>query len=126
MIKLSEKGVFLASNNEIIAEEHLTGAIKKEEAKKGTIAWSIPVSYTHLDVYKRQLIDHRIIHIHQTVNVVFIQHLNELQGFINGHWVRFQHLSLIHISSFTGTVAHSVCPSGSAINTSHCSAPRSI
>ncbi|TIJ47286.1 aconitase [Escherichia coli] len=40
MIKLSEKGVFLASNNEIIAEEHFTGEIKKEEAKKGTIAWS--------------------------------------------------------------------------------------
>ncbi|EGK28474.1 aconitase family domain protein [Shigella flexneri K-272] len=38
MIKLSEKGVFLASNNEIIAEEHFTGEIKKEEAKKGTIA----------------------------------------------------------------------------------------
>ncbi|HAL1227189.1 TPA: aconitase [Escherichia coli] len=37
MIKLSEKGVFLASNNEIIAEEHFTGEIKKEEAKKGTI-----------------------------------------------------------------------------------------
>ena len=36
MIKLSEKGVFLASNNEIIAEEHFTGEIKKEEAKKGT------------------------------------------------------------------------------------------
>lgn len=33
MIKLSEKGVFLASNNEIIAEEHFTGEIK-EEAKK--------------------------------------------------------------------------------------------
>ncbi|HIA8068381.1 hypothetical protein, partial [Escherichia coli] len=29
MIKLSEKGVFLASNNEIIAEEHFTGEIKK-------------------------------------------------------------------------------------------------
>ncbi|STE46647.1 putative aconitase [Escherichia coli] len=34
MIKLSEKGVFLASNNEIIAEEHFTGEIKKEEAQK--------------------------------------------------------------------------------------------
>ncbi|MWR46752.1 aconitase [Escherichia coli] len=34
MIKLSEKGVFLASNNEIIAEEHFTGEIKKEEAKR--------------------------------------------------------------------------------------------
>ncbi len=34
MIKLSEKGVFLASNNEIIAEEYFTGEIKKEEAKK--------------------------------------------------------------------------------------------
>ena len=33
MIKLSEKGVFLASNNEIIAEEHFTGEIKKEEAQ---------------------------------------------------------------------------------------------
>ncbi len=27
MIKLSEKGVFLASNNEIIAEEHFTGEV---------------------------------------------------------------------------------------------------
>ena len=45
MIKLSEKGVFLASNNEIIAEEHFTGEIKKEEAKKGTIAWSIHSSH---------------------------------------------------------------------------------
>lgn len=42
MIKLSGKGAqFLASNNEIIAEEHFTGEIKKEEAVKGTIAWSI-------------------------------------------------------------------------------------
>ena len=45
MIKLSEKGVFLASNNEIIAEEHFTDEIKKEEAKKGTIAWSILSSH---------------------------------------------------------------------------------
>ncbi|HAW7859796.1 TPA: hydratase [Escherichia coli] len=45
MIKLSEKSVFLASNNEIIAEEHFTGEIKKEEAKKGTIAWSIHSSH---------------------------------------------------------------------------------
>ncbi|EHV0059582.1 hydratase [Escherichia coli] len=45
MIKLSEKDVFLASNNEIIAEEHFTGEIKKEEAKKGTIAWSILSSH---------------------------------------------------------------------------------
>lgn len=45
MIKLYEKGVFLASNNEIIAEEHFTGEIKKEEAKKGTIAWSILSSH---------------------------------------------------------------------------------
>ena len=45
MIKLSEKGVFLASNNEIIAEEYFTGEIKKEEAKKGTIAWSILSSH---------------------------------------------------------------------------------
>ncbi|WP_096889115.1 hydratase [Escherichia coli] len=45
MIKLSEKGVFLARNNEIIAEEHFTGEIKKEEAKKGTIAWSILSSH---------------------------------------------------------------------------------
>lgn len=36
MIKLSEKGVFLASNNEIIAEEHFTGEIKKKK-QKGTI-----------------------------------------------------------------------------------------
>ena len=45
MIKLSEKGVFLASNNEIIAEEYFTGEIKKEEAKKGTISWSILSSH---------------------------------------------------------------------------------
>ncbi len=37
MIKLSEKGVFLASNNEIIAEEHFTGEIKKEEAQKALL-----------------------------------------------------------------------------------------
>lgn len=34
MIKLSEKGVFLASNNEIIAEEHFTGEIKKRRSQK--------------------------------------------------------------------------------------------
>lgn len=34
MIKLSEKGVFLASNNEIIAEEHFTGEIKKKKPKR--------------------------------------------------------------------------------------------
>lgn len=34
MIKLSEKGVFLASNNEIIAEEHFTGEIKKKKKPK--------------------------------------------------------------------------------------------
>lgn len=44
MIKLSEKGVFLASNNEIIAEEHFTGEIKKKK-QKGTIAWSILSSH---------------------------------------------------------------------------------
>lgn len=37
MIKLSDKGVFLASNNEIIAEEHFTGEIKRR-SQKGTIA----------------------------------------------------------------------------------------
>ena len=52
MIKLSEKGVFLASNNEIIAEEHFTGEIKKEEAKKGTIAWSC-LLYTSLALVER-------------------------------------------------------------------------
>ena len=41
------------------------------------------------DMPGRVLIDHCIIDIHQTVNVVFIQHLNELQGFVNRHWVRF-------------------------------------
>ncbi|MDC3540962.1 hypothetical protein, partial [Escherichia coli] len=46
MIKLSEKGVFLASNNEIIAEEHFTGEIKKEEAQKGT--WICPYISRHL------------------------------------------------------------------------------
>lgn len=44
MIKLSEKGVFLASNNEIIAEEHFTGEIKRR-SKKGTIARSILSSH---------------------------------------------------------------------------------
>ncbi|MFP1528001.1 hypothetical protein ACLB1R_15080 [Escherichia coli] len=51
MIKLSEKGLFLASNNEIIAEEHFTGEIKKEEAKKGTIAWSILYSHNMVRKY---------------------------------------------------------------------------
>lgn len=51
MIKLSEKGVFLASNNEIIAEEHFTGEIKKEEAKKGTIAWSILSSHNTSEIW---------------------------------------------------------------------------
>lgn len=37
MIKLSEKGVFLASNNEIIAEEHFTGEIKKKKQKKALL-----------------------------------------------------------------------------------------
>lgn len=37
MIKLSEKGVFLASNNEIIAEEHFTGEIKKKKPKKALL-----------------------------------------------------------------------------------------
>ncbi|MEG1598177.1 hydratase [Citrobacter sp.] len=41
MIKLYEKGVYLSGNNEIIAEESLPAHICKEEAKKGTIAWSI-------------------------------------------------------------------------------------
>ncbi len=44
MIKLSDKGVFLASNNEIIAEEHFTGEIKRR-SQKGTIAWSILSSH---------------------------------------------------------------------------------
>lgn len=37
MIKLSEKGVFLASNNEIIAEEHFTDEIKKKKQKKALL-----------------------------------------------------------------------------------------
>ncbi len=37
MIKLSEKGVFLASNNEIIAEEYFTGEIKKKKPKKALL-----------------------------------------------------------------------------------------
>ena len=40
MIKLYEKGIYLSGNNEIIAEEDLSEQICKEEAKKGTIAWS--------------------------------------------------------------------------------------
>lgn len=41
MIKLYEKGIYLSGNNEIIAEDGVSEAICKEEAKKGTIAWSI-------------------------------------------------------------------------------------
>ena len=37
-------------------------------------------------------VHHRIIHIHQTVNVVPIQHLNELQGFTTGSGSRSQNL----------------------------------
>lgn len=44
MIKLSEKGVFLASNNEIIAEEHFTGEIKKKKQKRH-YCWSILSSH---------------------------------------------------------------------------------
>lgn len=51
MIKLSDKGVFLAGNNEIIAEEHYSGEIKKEDAKKGTIAWSILSSHNTLGIW---------------------------------------------------------------------------
>ncbi|EGK39667.1 aconitase family domain protein [Shigella flexneri K-227] len=42
MIKLSEKGVFLASNNEIIAEEHFTGEIKKKKQKKALLPVMLP------------------------------------------------------------------------------------
>lgn len=41
MIKLYEKGIYLSDNNAIIAEEHYSGAVRKDDAKKGTIAWSI-------------------------------------------------------------------------------------
>lgn len=41
MIKLYEKGVFLSENNELLTEEHCSGHIEKDHAKKGTIAWSI-------------------------------------------------------------------------------------
>lgn len=37
MIKLSEKGVFLASNNEIIAEEHFPAKLKKKKPKKALL-----------------------------------------------------------------------------------------
>ncbi|MGC6595290.1 hypothetical protein ACP0GC_25055, partial [Escherichia coli] len=40
MIKLYEKGMYLSGNNEIIAEDEVSESICKEEAKKGTIAWS--------------------------------------------------------------------------------------
>ena len=59
MIKLSEKGVFLASNNEIIAEEHFTGEIKKEEAKKDLLQFNekdkitvIPFSTDVIDTWQ--------------------------------------------------------------------------
>lgn len=41
MIKLYKKGIYLSRNNEIIAEENYSGEVSQEEAKKGTIAWSI-------------------------------------------------------------------------------------
>lgn len=41
MIKLYEKGIYLGSNNDIIAAENYSGDIRKEIAKKGTITWSI-------------------------------------------------------------------------------------
>ncbi|QMI04599.1 hydratase [Citrobacter sp. RHB25-C09] len=41
MIKLYENGIYLSENNEIIDETQYSGAVNKEEAKKGTIAWSI-------------------------------------------------------------------------------------
>ena len=41
MIKLYEKGIYLSDNNEIVAEDSLPRHICKEDAKKGTIAWSI-------------------------------------------------------------------------------------
>lgn len=41
MITLYEKGVYLSDNNEVVAEDSLPGHICKEDAKKGTIAWSI-------------------------------------------------------------------------------------
>ena len=45
MIKLYDKGIYLSGNNEIIAEEQYCGNVQKEEAKKGTIAWSILASH---------------------------------------------------------------------------------
>ena len=41
MITLYEKGVYLSDNNEVVAEDSLPRHICKEDAKKGTIAWSI-------------------------------------------------------------------------------------
>lgn len=41
MIKLYENGIYLSENNEIIDETQYSGAVNEEEAKKGTIAWSI-------------------------------------------------------------------------------------
>ena len=41
MIKLYEKGIYLGSNDDIIAAENYSGDIRKEIAKKGTITWSI-------------------------------------------------------------------------------------
>lgn len=35
MIKLYEKGVFLSENNELLTEEHCSGHIEKDHAKKG-------------------------------------------------------------------------------------------
>ena len=41
MITLSDSGVYLRNGNEIIDERHAPATFNKEEAKKGTIAWSI-------------------------------------------------------------------------------------
>lgn len=51
MIKLSEKGVFLASNNEIIAEEHFTGQIKKKKPKKALLPRSILSSHNTSEIW---------------------------------------------------------------------------
>ncbi|MDM2928175.1 hydratase [Citrobacter sp. Cm046] len=45
MIKLYEKGIYLSSNNKILAEECVTEHADKNELKKGTITWSILSSH---------------------------------------------------------------------------------
>ena len=68
MVNLYKNGVYLVNGTELLEDRPNIGALLKQrtgksvsqsEAEKETIAYRIleahnPVSYTHLDVYKRQ------------------------------------------------------------------------